>query len=92
MLSIVSAGEMPLSLLSMGVAQVLAIDIDPAQLHLAHLKLAAVCVLERSDAIKFLGYRTALPDQRYDWFDAVPAGSYPAYQHGQPRTLSAQRV
>ena len=79
MLSIVSAGEMPLSLLSMGVAQVLAVDIDPAQLHLAHLKLAAVCTLERSDAIRFLGYRTASPDQRHDWFDAVldylPPGS-----------------
>jgi S-adenosylmethionine-diacylglycerol 3-amino-3-carboxypropyl transferase len=70
-LSIVSAGEMPLSLLSMGVARVLAVDIDPAQLHLARLKLAAVCALERSDAIRFLGYRTASPDQRHDWFDAV---------------------
>ena len=70
-LSIVSAGEMPLSLLSMGVAQVLAVDIDPAQLHLARLKLAAVCALERCDAIRFLGYRTASPDQRHDWFDAV---------------------
>jgi S-adenosylmethionine:diacylglycerol 3-amino-3-carboxypropyl transferase len=58
-LSIVSAGEMPLSLLSMGVAQVLAVDINPAQLHLARLKLAAACTLERSDAIRFLGYRTA---------------------------------
>jgi hypothetical protein len=78
-LSIVSAGEMPLSLLSMGVAQVLAVDIDPAQLHLARLKLAAVCTLERSDAIRFLGRRTASPDQRHDWFDAVldhlPPGS-----------------
>lgn len=70
-LSIVSAGEMPLSLLSMGVAQVLAIDVDPAQLHLARLKLAAACALERSDAIRFLGYRTASPDQRHGWFDAV---------------------
>jgi S-adenosylmethionine:diacylglycerol 3-amino-3-carboxypropyl transferase len=70
-LSIVSAGEMPLSLLSIGVAQVLAVDIDPSQLHLARLKLAAVCTLERSDAIRFLGYRTASPDQRHDWFDAV---------------------
>jgi Protein of unknown function (DUF3419) len=70
-LSIVSAGEMPLSLLSMGVARVLAVDIDPAQLHLARLKLAAVCTLERCDAIRFLGYRTASPDQRHDWFDAV---------------------
>ena len=78
-LSIVSAGEMPLSLLSMGAAQVLAVDIDPAQLHLARLKLAAVCTLERCDAIRFLGYRTASPDQRHDWFDAVlghlPPGS-----------------
>ena len=79
MLSIVSAGEMPLSLLSMGVARVVAVDIDPAQLHLARLKLAAVCALGRCDAIRFLGYRTASPDQRQDWFDAVldhlPAGS-----------------
>jgi len=44
-LSIVSAGEMPLSLLSMGVARVVAVDIDPAQVHLASLKLAAVCAL-----------------------------------------------
>ena len=76
-LSIVSAGEMPLSLLSMGVAQVLAVDINPAQLHLARLKLAAACTLERSDAIRFLGYRDGVPDQRHDWFRRRPGPPSP---------------
>ena len=61
----------------MGVARVVAVDIDSAQLHLARLKLAAVCALERSDAIRFLGYRSASPGQRQDWFDAV-LGHLPA--------------
>lgn len=45
-LSIASAGEMALSLVSMGAAKVIAVDIDPAQLHLARLKLAAAVHVE----------------------------------------------
>lgn len=72
-LSIASAGEMALSLVSMGAAKVIAVDIDPAQLHLARLKLAAACTLKRSEAIRFLGYRPASPAERSRWLDAVLA-------------------
>ena len=55
-LSIASAGEMPLSLLALGAERVTAVDIDPAQLHLTALKLAASRALEREAMLGFLGY------------------------------------
>jgi S-adenosylmethionine-diacylglycerol 3-amino-3-carboxypropyl transferase len=58
-LSITSAGEMPLNLLALGADRVLAVDIDPRQNHLARLKLAAALCLERETAIRFLGYQPA---------------------------------
>lgn len=70
-LSITSAGEMPLSLLSMGVSRVVAVDIDPAQVCLARLKLAAACTLSRSEAVRLLGYRPATPEDRMRWLDVV---------------------
>jgi len=68
---IASAGEMPLSLLSMGVASVIAVDRDPAQLYLAQLKFFAACTLEREETIRFLGYRPASTAERSLWLDAV---------------------
>lgn len=70
-LSIASAGEMPLSLLSMGVASVVAVDVDPAQLFLAQLKFVAACTLGREGTIRFLGYRPAPAAERSRSLDAV---------------------
>lgn len=63
-LSVCSAGEMPLSLLALGAREVKAIDIDPHQLHLAHLKRAVVLTLSREQAVRFLGYLPASPQKR----------------------------
>lgn len=70
-LSVCSAGEMPLSLLALGAASVDAVDIDEGQLSLAWLKRAAVLTLERSEAIRFLGYRPAPDAQRREWLARV---------------------
>lgn len=78
-LSVCSAGEMPLSLLALGAGQVDAIDIDENQLHLAQLKKAAVLTLERTEAIGFLGYIPTRPGERATLFrdveKALPANS-----------------
>lgn len=78
-LSVCSAGEMPLCLLALGAGQVDAVDIDPAQLHLAWLKRAAVLRLSRVQAIRFLGYLPASATERSDALQQVlpelPAGS-----------------
>ena len=78
-LSICSAGEMPLSLLALGAGRVHAIDVDANQLHLAQLKRAAVARLERRAAIRLLGYLPAPADERRRHFqrlaDALPAAS-----------------
>lgn len=73
-LSIASAGDMPLSLLALGAATVEAVDIDPAQLHLTRLKLAATRSLPRRDAVAFLGFMPATADDRFDWLQqTLPA-------------------
>lgn len=66
-LSIASAGDMPLSLLALGANTVDAVDVDPAQIHLARLKLAAVRSLDRGDAVAFLGFVPAPAHQRMVW-------------------------
>ncbi len=66
-LSIASAGDMALSLLALGADEVVAVDIEVAELHLARLKLAAVLFLEREDAIRFLGFLPATPEERRRW-------------------------
>jgi S-adenosylmethionine-diacylglycerol 3-amino-3-carboxypropyl transferase len=72
-LSIASAGDMPLSLLALGAESVTAVDVDPGQLHLARLKLAAVMRLEREDAIRFLGFMPAPRGSRRTWLrDVLP--------------------
>jgi S-adenosylmethionine-diacylglycerol 3-amino-3-carboxypropyl transferase len=66
-LSITSAGEMPLNLLALGADRVVAVDIDPRQNHLGRLKLAAALGLEREAAIRFLGYQPAASADRHRW-------------------------
>ncbi|MFW5740906.1 MAG: DUF3419 family protein, partial [Myxococcota bacterium] len=78
-LSIASAGDMPLSLLALGARQVEAVDIDAAQLHLSRLKYAAVRSLAREDAVAFVGFLPAGPQTRIAWLQrllpALPDGS-----------------
>jgi S-adenosylmethionine-diacylglycerol 3-amino-3-carboxypropyl transferase len=71
LLTVASAGDMPLSLLALGADRVTAVDIDHAQLHLLRLKLGAVSTLERHEAIAFLGYRRAAPERRLSWLPHV---------------------
>ena len=66
-LSITSAGEMPLNLLALGAERVVAVDIDPRQNHLARLKLASALCFERAKAIQFLGYQPAAGSDRCRW-------------------------
>ena len=70
-LCITSAGEMPLGLLALGADEVVGIDIDPNQSHLARLKLAAVLHLERAETIAFLGYRPMRPAERIACLDRL---------------------
>jgi len=70
-LSIASAGEMPLSLLALGADEVLAVDTDARQLYLTELKLSAIRALERLDALRFLGYLPAPGSERWRLFEVV---------------------
>jgi S-adenosylmethionine-diacylglycerol 3-amino-3-carboxypropyl transferase len=72
-LSIASAGDMPLSLLALGADEVVAVDIDVNQLHLTELKRAAVLSLSREDAIRFLGFLPATTAERRRWLAVVSA-------------------
>ena len=70
-LSIASAGDMPLSLLALGAEQVTAVDISPGQIALGELKRASVLALAPGEAASFLGYRSARLTDREAWFDQV---------------------
>jgi S-adenosylmethionine-diacylglycerol 3-amino-3-carboxypropyl transferase len=76
-ISIASAGDMPLSLAAMGTQKVTAVDIDPAQLALTRLKLAAVRQLSRDEAIGFLGYFPMDKRQRKKLYTNVRAALLP---------------
>ncbi len=71
--SIASAGDMPLSLLALGADHVSAVDADANQLQLLQLKLAAVRSLEREEALAFLGYLPAPARARREWLRAAAA-------------------
>jgi S-adenosylmethionine:diacylglycerol 3-amino-3-carboxypropyl transferase len=62
-LAVCSGGEMPLSLLALGAAQVDAVDVDAHQVWLAELKRAAVLTLDREDAVGFIGL-VPMPGER----------------------------
>jgi S-adenosylmethionine-diacylglycerol 3-amino-3-carboxypropyl transferase len=64
---IASAGDLPLSLLALGARKIIAVDISEPQLHLCHLKSAAIQSLERGDAAKFLGFAPAGAMERQRW-------------------------
>ncbi|MBL7946157.1 MAG: DUF3419 family protein [Flavobacteriales bacterium] len=58
-LSIGSAGDNSFSLLLNAPQLVLAVDINPVQLHLIELKKAAITVLDREACLAFLGFRAS---------------------------------
>ena len=58
-LSIGSAGDNSFSLLLNAPELVLAVDINPLQLHLIELKKAAITVLDREACLAFLGFRAS---------------------------------
>lgn len=70
-LSVASAGDMPLSLLALGAGSVIAVDVDARQLHLSRLKAAAVQRLDREEAIRFLGFLPASRRSRRGWLHEV---------------------
>jgi S-adenosylmethionine-diacylglycerol 3-amino-3-carboxypropyl transferase len=70
-LAVASAGDLPLSLAALGADRVVAVDIAESQIHLSHLKRAAVLGLEREEAIGFLGFLPATPRARAAWFNGI---------------------
>lgn len=70
-LSIASAGDMALSLLALGAADVTAVDVAPSQLHLGELKRAAVIHLDREEATRFLGLLPATAAERQRWLTVL---------------------
>ena len=94
-LSVCSAGEMPLSLLAMGAGKVEAIDIDDHQLHLAQLKRAAVLTLERPDVVGLLGYLPMSENEReklYRKVDTVLPSASRAFWQKQMAEIRAGAV
>lgn len=62
MLSIASAGDNALAMLLLNPSEIVAVDLNSAQLSLMELKIVAIRELERSDVLKFLGFH--LSDKR----------------------------
>lgn len=90
-ISIASAGEMPLSLAAMG-ARVTAVDIDPAQIALTALKLAAVRTLPREQAIGFLGYQPIAAAQRLEVYPQVCEALQPRDQAFWDQPMAQQAL
>ena len=76
-LSIASAGDNSFSLLMNGPEVVVAVDINPIQLHLVELKKAAITALEHEDFLRFMGFRPSADRSRLFLAvaDAMPARS-----------------
>ncbi|MCB0429459.1 MAG: DUF3419 family protein [Flavobacteriales bacterium] len=70
-LSIGSAGDNSFSLLTSNPEKVVAVDVNPVQLHLIELKKAAFEVLEHAEFIRFLGFVPA--NDRLQWLSKVSA-------------------
>lgn len=90
-LSIASAGDNTLSLLARGAAEVLAVDLSPAQLALFELKRAGFAALDHDELLAFLGARDQSQAERASVFAAAlrprlgPAAR--AYWDAQPRAI-----
>ena len=71
LISIASAGDNALALLLTDPQQVIAIDINPAQIALTHLKVAAIATLGHKDCLAFLGVTPS--NSRTDFFNECQA-------------------
>jgi len=73
-LSIASAGDNTLSLLTRDPAKVIAVDLSPAQLACLHLRVAAYRVLDHGELLELIGERDS--DRRWELYlrcrDALP--------------------
>lgn len=69
--SVASAGEVPLNLIALEDVRIEAVDIARSQLALSRLKLAACLALEPSEAAAFLGFEDAAPSLRTRLFNRV---------------------
>ncbi len=79
-LCITGGGDRPLNLLAAGLAQVHAIDCNPAQDHLLALKVAALQHLEHSEYATFLGLHTGTPRERHSTLHGLLGALEPATQ------------
>jgi S-adenosylmethionine:diacylglycerol 3-amino-3-carboxypropyl transferase len=70
-LCIASAGDLPLSFVALGARKVIAVDVSENQLHLCHLKSAAIEALDREAALKFMGFLPAKPLERKRWLSLI---------------------
>lgn len=71
LLVIASAGDNVLNLLLREPRRIVAIDVNPAQLALVELKLAAISVLQHDDFLKLLGLIPAEPHARIAHYERV---------------------
>jgi S-adenosylmethionine-diacylglycerol 3-amino-3-carboxypropyl transferase len=67
-LSIASAGDNAISLLTRRPAKVIAVDLNPAQLACVALRAAAYQVLEHAELLKLIGSLPAGPDERVELY------------------------
>lgn len=70
-LSIASAGDNSLSLLAKAPEQVVALDLNPAQLALSALKIAGIKNLRREDLMTLLGFLPARPEKRLALYEVL---------------------
>jgi S-adenosylmethionine-diacylglycerol 3-amino-3-carboxypropyl transferase len=71
LLCIASGGEIPLNLLALRNARIVAVDVSPGQLFLSRLKLGACLALEPAEAAAFLGFMEAPTESRRRLFARV---------------------
>ncbi|MDR1759797.1 MAG: BtaA family protein [Fibrobacter sp.] len=70
MVSICSSGDNALALLALDPSEVLAVDLNPAQIACLDIRRAAIQELEREDVLIFLGFR-GLPDEREKFYSLL---------------------
>ena len=91
-LCITGGGDRPLNLLAAGLAQVHAIDCNPAQDHLLALKIAALQHLEHGQYATFLGLRTGASRERRATLSGLLGALEPATQEfwkGRPSDVGS---
>jgi S-adenosylmethionine-diacylglycerol 3-amino-3-carboxypropyl transferase len=71
LLVIASAGDNVLNLLLRQPRRIVAIDVNPAQIALAELQVAAISLLDHADVLQLLGWTSAAPEARVDLYERV---------------------